>query len=141
MTVDLLSQRLKAAKRELTNLKTAHKRGLGTLKVYRTEHYFADDGITPPNSYRGKLRIKFSQDFTPYPFFYVYPTASGDDPWYYPWYYTTESIKIIGMHFEDGGYTAVVDGDIWYSRTSLYQKVVIFSTAPIESVTGSWTLQ
>lgn len=140
MSQNMLVERLKFAKRELTALKTAHTRGLGTLKVYRTEHYFADDGITPANSYRGKLKIKFSRNFASYPFFYVDPTASGNDPWYYPWYSTTESIKIIGMYFEDNGFTGVVYGDIWYSTTSLYEKVVIYSTVPIESVTGSWVV-
>ena len=35
MTVNLLSQKLKAAKKEITDLKTAHKRGFGNLKIYR----------------------------------------------------------------------------------------------------------
>ena len=136
MTVNLLSQRLKAAKRELTNLKTAHKRGLGTLKVYRTEHYFEDDGIEPPDNFRGTLRIKFSRSFAPYPFFYVVPTASGSAPWYN----TTYSIQVRGISFEDNGYTAVISGDIFYGSNYLFEKVVIFSTAPIDSTTGNWSI-
>lgn len=69
MSQNLLVQRLKFAKRELTALKTAHKRGLGLLKVY-TKTYT----IPPPSGSASFywLTIELEFEISNYPFLQEY---------------------------------------------------------------------
>lgn len=130
MTVDLLSQRLKAAKRELTNLKTAHSRGFGLLKVYKETIYFSQTELEEGYIYsNASVTIKFSKEFPPNPFVYVLGDISmeyGREPAFVP--------KTI--EFSDGGYTVVIGGEVIYyiSERLRLEKITAFSTAPIISI-------
>jgi len=137
MTVDLLSARLKAAKRELTALKTAHRRGLGLVRIYKTEHFYSDDNIDWPESYRGTMTLEFSRNFAPNPFVYILSTDTGEAPWYN----YTKSIDVSGIVFSQDGYTATVSCDIFYGYGDIFNRAVIYSTAPILSVTTSWRIK
>lgn len=130
MTVDLLSSRLKAAKRELTALKTVHMRGFGLLKIYKSTLYFSQAGIQEGYIYRnGALVIKFSQEFPPNPFVYALGDLSmefGRDPSFDP----------KTFDFSDGGYTATLRGTLIYyiEGATRLEKITVFSTAPITSL-------
>jgi len=75
MTVDLMSVRLKECKKELTALKTAHRRGLGTLKVYDYKGTIPDigDGFWDVTAH-----VAFTPESAPFPFTYVELAADED---------------------------------------------------------------
>lgn len=133
MTVDLLSQRLKQAKRELTALKTAHRRGLGLVKVYKYVHYFENDNIDPPGTFTGTLTINFAQSASPFPFFYV--LSDTEKSYYYENYY---SIRITGARYANSGMSAQISGNIFYGAGDMFDKVTVYSLAPISSSHGVW---
>lgn len=72
---DLLVQRLKAAKRELTALKTAHRRGLGLLKIYAEDAEIEEQQTGLWNII---ITITFATNSTPYPFAYIEPQRAED---------------------------------------------------------------
>lgn len=120
--MNTLAQRLKFAKRELTALKTAHRRGLGNVKIYTYTYYFDDEGI-------GTLTVKFSRKFAPNPFVYVVMSGEEQGPWYFGITNGT-----LGMRYTDGGYTALISTQIFWGASGVYDRLVVYSTAPIESV-------
>lgn len=130
MTVDLLSQRLKAAKRELTNLKTAHTRGFGLLKVYKETIYFSQTELEEGYIYsNASVTIKFSKEFPPNPFVYVLGDISME-------YGLEPAFMAKTIEFSDGGYTVTIGGEIIYyiSESLRLEKITAFSTAPIISL-------
>ncbi len=135
--INLLSQRLINAKRELTALKTAHTRGLGTIKIYETEHYYADDSLTATGDYEGTLTVNFPTNYAAYPYVYILPTNDGTQPWNV----RTFSADTLGFRYTNNGYTAVFDCEIFFRSGSVYDHLVVVSTAPPSSITGSWSPQ
>lgn len=121
---DLLVQRLKAAKRELTALKTAHRRGLGLLKIY---HYEYD--IPPPSGdvsfYR--LTVNVSFDISPFPFVQRFMVV--DDIYYNPFSADEEII------YAANGWTSQIKAV--YLLASHY-TMALNSTSPIISMSYSW---
>lgn len=125
MTQNLLTIRLKNAKRELTALKTAHQRGLGLLKVYSE---ILD--VAPPSGSEWTywLTVSVDVDLSSYPFtqFYFVPDAplNGQPE----------------LEYKNNGYTieyrlqvlriVAVNGD---------SKIAIHSTSPIIAVSYSWS--
>lgn len=137
--MNLLSKQIIEMKRELTALKTAHKRGIGTLRVYQLDHYFSEDGIAAGEQYNGTLTVNFSPDFAPYPFVYLLPMNSGNQPWNM----LTNSVDVLAVRFINGGTTAIFDCNIFYGPfgpDDIYNRIAIYSTAPIISAEGDWTL-
>lgn len=124
--MNLLADRLRFAKRELTALKTAHRRGLGLLKVY-TKTY-----SVPP--YSGTawfywLTIKVNYSVSPYPFTKMY----------FDWdsFYDSIGYEASEFEYKNNGYnaefrTVVIRLDVPY-------KITIYSTSPIESITHEWS--
>lgn len=127
MTVDLLSVRLKEAKKELTNLKTAHMRGLGLLRVYKKIYQLDSLGIPDEYSSRVKLTVYFSTDFSPYPLFSIVPQVKGSTGY-------TISLLSDSINYIANGYVVDIDGRInrWDSYGLTAFEIV--STSPIESV-------
>jgi len=125
MTVDLLSVRLKEAKRELTNLKTAHKRGLGLLKLYK---YTVT--LHPPGqlfAYYIELNITFSQNSSPYPFIQGTGIILSD--------YTALSER--GVEYINAGMGCLMRFE-WARSEPSVDTVEILSSANIISVTERW---
>lgn len=108
MSQNMLVERLKFAKRELTALKTAHFRGMGLLKIYKATYYFSQAGIEEDYFYDAVVTIKFSRDFAPYPFTY----ALGDivERTYIWW----TSFGADSIDYKDDGYTMILKGAALY---------------------------
>lgn len=124
---DLLVQRLKAAKRELTALKTAHRRGLGLLKVYRREETF-----TPPGgqgTYNGvKITISFSRNFAKSPLVSLSGLTMGS--------MTVQSLYVNSVKYIDDFSLEIIADLVWTSV--IPNKFVIISSAPVEEVNYVW---
>lgn len=122
---DLLSKRLIAAKRELTALKTAHRRGLGLLKVYRYDY-----DIPPPTGelsfYRLTVNITF--ETSPYPFVQRYIIAQDITS---NLFFANEEIV-----YTNSGWGAELKAV--YLIASHY-PLVINSTSPITSMSYEWS--
>lgn len=130
MSQNLLVERLKFAKRELTALKTAHQRGLGLLQIYNKVYYFSGAGIEEGGAYDVVVTIKFSRNFSPYPFAYVLgDMAERDISWW-------TSFTVSSIDYSDDGYTMTMEGEaIYYIGGSVrLEKITAFSTAPITSL-------
>lgn len=125
---DLLVQRLKAAKRELTALKTAHRRGLGLLKVYRIEETF----ITPSGqgTYEGvKITISFSRNFAKKPMVHLSGFTAGN--------MLIQSIYVNSVRYIDD-YTLEVMADLVWTSV-IPNKFVIVASAPVTEVNYVWS--
>lgn len=127
MTVDLFSVRLKKAKRELTNLKTAHLRGLGMLKIYKNVYSLQDLGIADEDSVRKRIVINFSSDFPPLPLANLVPQVKGST-------FFTMSVVSDAVNYSSSGYTLIVDCRITRRDARGLTEFSIISTAPIVSL-------
>lgn len=128
--MNTLAQRLKFAKRELTALKTAHRRGLGNLRVYRRNEL-----LTPPYSERDiyviTIKLSFSSNFAPFP--YIQVVQGAENP----------SIpRFIFEDFEyysDGmGATVVASG--LFDSGSPSMPYEILSLAPVTNIETDWRI-
>lgn len=124
MTVDLLSSRLKAAKRELTALKTAHARGLGNIKLF-TEQITIDPTGYGTGIHELIVSVKTSSMYAPYPFIDILPAIAG----------SSYSMEIEGFIYR-GGYLAMCRL-LWLYNTGT-NKLSIVSSSPIQSVSYEW---
>jgi hypothetical protein len=131
MTVDLLSQRLKAAKRELTNLKTAHMRGLGLLKVYTHQ------GVAPvptDDTYDFTLRVDFERGFGEKPLALFSLVTVAPTEWFF-----NNNLEAEDEYYSSDGYTLIIRGiRIAFAEWSDGYKIV--STAPVSNLTWEWSL-
>lgn len=124
MTVDLLSVRLKEAKRELTALKTAHKRGLGGLKVFQDYLEFDIAGSSIASGrWMLDMTIEFDDKFPEYPFL----TAMGQCSNSY-----VSNVDIVSMDFTDG-HTLKAQFN-WENKSGLDPyRIYFYSNSPIIS--------
>lgn len=127
MSQNLLVERLKFAKRELTALKTAHRRGLGNLKVYKKK-------ITPPSSGHDSgfwyliVTVDFDRRFSSYPFTYSLSTREING---------NQSIEPVSFNYINNGFSARY-GAIYLYSASRDNSFTIISTAPIISTAYTW---
>lgn len=123
---DLLSQRLIAAKRELTALKTAHRRGLGLVKIYQ-KNIEIDTSGHEDGVYYLTLQIKFDRNFAAFPF--VDSLQNGQDDY----------ASLLNQGYADGGFSMYQEF-LWITDTSAPGHFIsIFSTTPVSEVTYSWS--
>lgn len=126
MSQNLLVEQLKYAKRELTDLKTAHRRGLGLLKVYVTRYQ-----VPPATGSQTFFWLTIDVEFgiSNYPFAQKYLVL--DD--------ITASIVDTAPEFEytNGGYGA----EFRSSLVKIDEPYVFdfYSTSPIISISHSWS--
>lgn len=137
MTINLLSSRIKDIKEELTNLKTAHLRGLGLVKVNLVKHLYADDNISPGDIYVGTLTVEYPDDSPAYPFSYF----ASPDPGNLPTYDYTRGIDVLSLTYSNNGRTAIYQCRIFYGYTDLYKNTYLFTTVQPSRISGSWTLE
>lgn len=126
MSIDLFSLKLKAAKRELLGLKTAHTRGLGNIRIYTTTIEIDPTGHTS-GVYFIDLVVNFDTSFATYPFVNFSPYMDGEGGF---------AFDPIGVDYSNNGRTLNVRG-AWIYRTGT-NFVVIQSTAPIVSWNYDW---
>ena len=129
MTINPLTMRLKAAKRELLALKTAHTRGLGNVRIYvRTEN------IDPTGHTSGVWQLKFTIDFDPrftaYPFVNVAPAMTNSGGY---------TMELYEQQYSNNGYSMVVTA-YWWRRTSSGNtySIQFNSTSPIIGLSYTW---
>lgn len=122
---DLLVQRLKSAKRELTALKTTHKRGLGLLRIYKFTVK-----LSPPSDgiYYIELTIDFSDNFAPFPYIEAVPVVLSG----------TSAISTDGgVQYSSNGLSCIMRFT-WISSTPNVDTVYLLSTSSIKSVLQRW---
>lgn len=129
MTQNLLVQRFKSAKRELTALKTIHPRGIGNLKIYKETITFTASGESFKDAV---ITVNFSQNFAAYPFVYIlgYGADLGGK------YYTSMNTKTI--NYTNNGYTAVFEAKAIYYPAWVPNKFEVCSTSPAISINYQW---
>jgi hypothetical protein len=125
--MNTLSQRLKFAKQELTNLKTAHGRGIGNLKVYSVPVKLNYTGTSEILN----LVVNFVGSGVSYPFTQVFASMNSSTYEY--------NLSIWGAGYTNGGRTYKMMGDYhsWVGMNTIYVE----STLPISSVTYTWGRQ
>lgn len=126
---DLLSQRIKYAKNELTALKTAHKRGLGNVKIYKYVYDFSSTGIAVGTM---SVTVNFDQTFSEYPFAFLV----GYEPTQQSLY--ASSMDAREIVYLNNGYSVKFTGPAICYPTAIEPKVNIYSTAPISSASHVW---
>ena len=127
MPTPVLVERLKRAKQELTALKTAHKRGVGMLKVFEENIAPQAPDHTP---WELTMTISFGVNTTPYPFSYAIAKTLDEEDYYWSYGFTQDKIEYINEH------TVRVAGGFWASNPV---PIRIFSIAPVDSISYSWS--
>lgn len=123
MTVDLFSVKLKEVKRELTALKTAHKRGLDGLKIFEYPLQLTgyDDDV-----YNLSVTLTFDSAFTSYPFVSCSPQCDSST--------YLANADMISMDYTNGGMGAVYVFE-WFALTTIDPYTILFkSSVPIVDV-------
>ena len=128
MTVDLLSVRLKEAKRELTNLKTAHLRGLGLLKIYKKTYVLNDFGIQDSTYNRVRMTINFDYNFPPYTLVQLLTQIAGTSGF-------DMSLTVDSMNYTNSGYTLNCECILIREDSQGLTSFFIVSTAPVRNLT------
>lgn len=129
MTQNLLVQRFKNAKSELTALKTTHPRGIGNLRIYKETITFTGSAVW----LEGTVTINFSQNFAAYPFVYLVGYGVRRTVTYFA------SIGGDSINYIDNGYTAVFEATALYDPEDIPNKFDVYSTSPMTSITYTWT--
>lgn len=129
MTQNLLVQRFKDAKKELTALKTTHPRGIGNLKIYKETITFTGSVVW----LEGTVTINFSQNFAAYPFVYLVGYGVRRTATYFA------SIGGDFVNYTNNGYTAVFEATALYYPDTIPNKFDVYSTSPMTSITYAWT--
>lgn len=132
MSQNMLVERLKFAKRELTALKTAHRRASSLLKIYSYWYSFSDFNI--PVGYLGDalVTIQFSSRFAAYPFVYgIGNTYFGQSQGSY---LVLTSYGTAWFEFTNSGFTVKLHASIAYYNQYGLTGFYIKSTSPIISI-------
>lgn len=129
MTQNLLVQRFKDAKKELTALKTTHLRGIGNLRVYKETVIF-----TAPSTKIGDMvvTVTTSQNFAAYPFVYVLGYGADMDGKYYV------SMDTKSVNYINDGFAATFEGEAIYYPEWVTNKFDVYCTSPMTSITYTW---
>ena len=127
MTVDLLSVRLKEAKKELTNLKTAHLRGLGMLQLYTFTINLDVQQRLGFWSIAVNITLKPGQ--SPFPFIQWIPVVNND---------TSNVIELVGVQFSSGGMSVLYEFE-WLASDPYVDTIKLYSTSQIASYTQEWS--
>lgn len=130
MTQNLLVQRFKDAKKELTALKTTHLRGIGNLRVYKeTVTFTASSGLFK----EGTVTVNLSQNFAAYPFVYILGYNAEVGGTYYI------SLQSTSINYINNGFTAQFEVEALYYPDWVTNKFDVYATSPITSITYTWT--
>lgn len=122
--MNTLAQRIKFAKRELTNLKTAHGRGIGNLKVYTKSINITHTG----GSQLLNLVVDFSNSGVVYPFVQVFGSMNPNT--------YENNLDVLGAGYTNSGRTYKMMGT-WRLGTGM-NTIYIESTLPVSSVSYTW---
>ena len=128
MTVDLLSVKLKDAKRELTALKTAHTRGLGMLKLYT---FVLDLDVEGRLAFWTiKIVVNLKEGQSPYPFLECIPSIDAD--------VSNDVIDMVGIEFTNDGMSIALYFE-WLASVYPADKITFYCTSQIDNCTQEWS--
>lgn len=129
MTVNLLTKRLKAARSELTALKTTHTRGIGLLRLYSQILTIDGSGQTG-GVHELDVTISLNTSYASFPFVQVSPAINDDNGY---------TMEIDGFTYTNG-YNLRYHL-LWLVRANSgdTNKLQIVSSSPITSVNYEWT--
>lgn len=130
MTQNLLVQRFKSAKKELTALKTIHPRGVGLVNIYKETVTFTASGQSFLNA---TVTVTFSQNFAAYPFVYVLGYTANVSGRYYI------SMDTESLDFSNNGFTATFAADAIYAPSLVPNKFDVYASSPMTSITYTWS--
>lgn len=125
--MNLLSLRIKGAKKELTALKTNHRRGLGMLKVYKYDYT-----IPPPPDPELSfwwLSMSFTFSMSAYPFLQRNLQFNDISKNLFP---TAEEFG-----YTSSGWGATINAR--YGNLNRNYLVTVYCTSPITSMSYSWS--
>ena len=123
----LLSQRFRNAKKELTALKTAHKRGFGNVRIFSHRIDLNTSGHETGIWYLN-VTVNFSQSFAAYPFVTFVPAMNSDGD--------SSIFETIGIDYSNGGFS--LSSRMLYIYESGLNSFWIYSTTPITSASYNW---
>lgn len=126
MTINPLTMRLKAAKRELLALKTAHTRGLGNVRIYNSTITIDPTGHTT-GIWDIIVSINFDQAFVAYPFVNFAPTIDPSN---------NHSLEVVGQDYSNGGFSLNAQF-VWRYRAGT-NTITVHSTAPVINYSYEW---
>lgn len=126
MTINPLTMRIKAAKRELLALKTAHTRGLGNVKIYSSTITIDPTGHTS-SFWDIEVSIDFDPSYVAYPFVNITPAISQN---------REHTLEVVGQDYSNGGYSLNAQF-IWRYKTGT-NSIKVFATAPIIDYSYRW---
>lgn len=126
MTINPLTMRIKAAKRELLALKTAHTRGLGNVKIYSSDITIDPTGHTS-SFWDIVVSINFDPSYVAYPFVNITPTISQN---------REHTLEVVGQDYSNGGYSLNAQF-IWRYKAGA-NSIKVSATAPIIGYSYRW---
>ena len=126
MTINPLTMKIKAAKRELLALKTAHTRGLGNVKIYTTTITIDTTGHTT-GFWDITFTLDFDQAFTAYPLVNFIATMDSNRDY---------SMELEGQDYSDGGYT--LNAKFAWRYKAGTNSITIDSTSPVVGYSYTW---
>ena len=126
MTINPLTMRIKAAKKELLALKTAHTRGLGNVKIYSSDITIDPTGHTS-SFWDIAVSIDFDPSYVAYPFVNITPTISQN---------REHTLEVVGQDYSNGGYSLNAQF-IWRYKAGT-NSIKVFATAPIVGYSYRW---
>lgn len=126
MTINPLTMRIKAAKKELLALKTAHTRGLGNVKIYSSTITIDPTGHTS-SFWDIAVSIDFDPSYVAYPFVNITPTISQN---------REHTLEVVGQDYSNGGYSLNAQF-IWRYKAGT-NSIKVFATAPIVGYSYRW---
>ena len=128
--MNTLADRLKAIKQELTALKTAHKRGLGNLRIYSKTVEVDSTGHESPRFWGLEITINFDTRFASYPFAYMLPTISDSG--------AASLTQQRAFSYTNNGFTIEFKALYYFSGPDT-SSFTILSSSPVTSVSYRWS--
>ena len=126
---NLLSQKLRNTKKELTALKTAHQRGFGNVRIF-SHRIDLDTSGHETNIWYLNVTINFSQNFSSYPFVTFVPAMDNSG--------RTSIFETVGIDYGNGGFS--LSSRMLYIYESGLNSFWVYSTTPITSSSYTWEL-
>ena len=124
---NLLLQKFRSVKNEITALKTAHKRGLGMLRIYKKIYLWSSLGVQDQHFSRAILTINFDNSFPAYPIVNIVGEVISSVTF-------GKSIEVEEFVYTNGGYSASVIIAAYRNDSLGLTQFQIFSTAPLLNI-------
>lgn len=129
MTINPLTMRIKAAKRELLALKMSHAKSASLLKVFST---ISSVPLPSEEAALAKIIINFSEDYGAFPYFRIEIEPTG-----FPAFNQGSNIYIGTETYDSTGYRLEVE-IVQIGVPDYSNNFKVTSTSPITNVSYEW---